>query len=337
MARRRTDRSSRATGHAGTSARRTPVPIRAPRRTPGDLVKAFLASVALVALVIGVPAGLVLAVGRPLPDGSPGPEWLKRPVTTETFLTTLTVLVWPAWAQVTAGVLVEVRAALCGAGVPGRVPGAGPAQLLARQLVAALLPVGATTARLAPQLAPFGAGAPHLPDGRPTAVAAEPAPVPALLGGTAESTAGAAAAVAEQAAHAAGRAEQDTVAARRPGPTKVYRIQPPEGRPHDSLWEIAARHLGDGRRCKATLALNKDRVQPDGSRLTGAGPIRPGWVMEVPADARGGDLVGMPDPDAVPRVADPVARSGARGVPPRIEALVDELLPAWRESAAAVG
>jgi hypothetical protein len=35
--------------------------------------------------------------------------------------------------------------------------------------------------------------------------------------------------------------------------------------------------------------------------------------------------------------ADLVARSGARGLPPRTEALLDELLPAWRDSVAAAG
>ncbi len=35
--------------------------------------------------------------------------------------------------------------------------------------------------------------------------------------------------------------------------------------------------------------------------------------------------------------ADLVARSGARGLPPRTEALLDELLPTWRGGAASVG
>jgi DNA-binding SARP family transcriptional activator len=35
--------------------------------------------------------------------------------------------------------------------------------------------------------------------------------------------------------------------------------------------------------------------------------------------------------------ADLVARSGARGLPPRTEALLDELLPAWRDAIAAAG
>jgi hypothetical protein len=34
---------------------------------------------------------------------------------------------------------------------------------------------------------------------------------------------------------------------------------------------------------------------------------------------------------------DLIGRSGARGLPPRTEALLDELLPTWRDAIAAVG
>ncbi|NEB14569.1 tetratricopeptide repeat protein, partial [Streptomyces coelicoflavus] len=44
------------------------------------------------------------------------------------------------------------------------------------------------------------------------------------------------------------------------------------------------------------------------------------------------------DPDRLRALAaDLVDRSGARGVPPRTEALLDELLPTWREGVAAAG
>jgi len=82
--------------------------------------------------------------------------------------------------------------------------------------------------------------------------------------------------------------------------TKLYRVQPPHGRHHDSLWEIAQRHLGDGRRYKEIFELNKDRVQPDGSKLTIASLIRPGWILTMPADATGGDLVTEPAPLTLP-------------------------------------
>lgn len=278
--------TSSSTGGPSAPRNRTPQPLPRRRRTFGDFVKAFLAFVALAALVFGVPGALAIAVGWPLPGGMPSLDWLQQEITVGTFINVLTVVVWLAWAQFTACVLVEVKAALSGVGMPGRVPGAGGSQLLARQLVAALLLVGATAASFAPGLSQFGQS---LEGNQEPASAASAQQTPGGLFGQ-EQAGSAASAVAEQAeqaaAHADGSKSEDT---------KYYRIQPPEGRHHDSMWEIAERHLGDGRRYKEIYQLNKDREQPDGSRLSEASLIRPGWIMEMPADAHGGELVEMPD------------------------------------------
>ncbi|MEU6480695.1 BTAD domain-containing putative transcriptional regulator [Streptomyces sp. NPDC047017] len=288
MPRRRSASSSSSSGTSPAPRNRTPQPVRVRRRTFGDFVKAFFAFLALLVLLVGVPGALAVEVGWPLPHGVPSLDWLQQEITVGTFLNILVVLVWFAWAQFTACVLVEMKAALSGVGVPGRVPGAGPSQLLARQLVAALLLVGATAASLTPGLSQLG----HSVEGnqKGTVAAAQQTPG-GLFGQQREqaASASAASAVAEQAAHAAARAKAEH------GDTKYYRIQPPEGRHHDSLWEIAQRHLGDGRRYKEIYELNKDRIQPDGSRLSEASLIRPGWIMEMPADAHGGDLVELPD------------------------------------------
>ncbi|MGW5127710.1 BTAD domain-containing putative transcriptional regulator [Streptomyces sp. NPDC004069] len=287
MPRRRSSSSTGSpTGSSTAPRNRTPQPVRVRRRTVGDFVKAFLAFLALLVLLVGVPLALAVQFGWPLPHGVPSLDWLQQEITVQTFLNILTVVVWLAWAQFTACVLVEMKAALSGVGVPGRVPGSGPSQLLARQLVAALLLVGATAASLTPGLSQLG----HSLEGnqKGTVAAAQQTPG-GLFGQQREQAANTAAAVAEQAASAAAKAEA------KQGDTKYYRIQPPEGRHHDSLWEIAQRHLGDGRRYKEIYELNKDRVQPDGSRLSEASLIRPGWIMEMPADAHGGELVEMPD------------------------------------------
>ncbi|MEU3349387.1 BTAD domain-containing putative transcriptional regulator [Streptomyces sp. NPDC006700] len=303
-------RSSSSTGNptGGSTAprNRTPQPVRVRRRTVGDFVKAFLAFLALMVLLVGVPLALAMQFGWPLPHGVPSLDWLQQEITVQTFLNILSVVVWLAWAQFTACVLVEMKAALSGVGVPGRVPGAGPSQLLARQLVAALLLVGATAASFTPGLSQLGHGLEGNQKG--TVAVAQQTPG-GLFGQQREQAADTAAAVAEQAAGAAAQAEA------KQGDTKYYRIQPPEGRHHDSLWEIAQRHLGDGRRYKEIYALNKDRVQPDGSRLSEASLIRPGWIMEMPADAHGGELVEMPDgaPDVSEQVRQQIhdyARTG---------------------------
>ncbi|WP_413799843.1 BTAD domain-containing putative transcriptional regulator [Streptomyces iranensis] len=268
-----------------------------PRRTAGDYAKAFLAFVALAVLLIGVPGSLAYFVGWPLPHTVPSGETLRQPITTTVFVKVLTVVVWLAWAQFTACVLVEGKAELSGVGMPTRIPGAGPSQLLARQLVAAVLLVGATAASLTPGLSQLGKA--YDSNHRGTVAAAQQTPGH-QQGRHAESGQrdGADAGMRAQGMRSVDptmddRAEQ----ASRHGEksTKFYRIQPPEGRHHDSLWEVADRHLGDGRRYKEIYELNKDRVQPDGSRLSQASLIRPGWIMEMPADAYGGELVEMPD------------------------------------------
>ncbi|GAP53158.1 integral membrane protein [Streptomyces azureus] len=276
------------------------------RRSFGDFVRAFFAFVALAVLLVGVPGALATQIGWPLPNGVPSLDWLQQEITVDTFLNILTVVVWLAWAQFTACVLVEMKAALSGVGVPGRVPGAGPSQLLARQLVAALLLVGATAASFAPGLSQLGQSG-YDANQKPASAAAQQ--TPGLFAQQQEQAADTAAALAEQASHAASHAGAGGSTAKQ-GDTKYYRIQPPEGRHHDSLWEIAERHLGDGRRYKEIFELNKDRVQPDGSRLSEASLIRPGWIMEMPGDARGGELVEMPDeapnvsPDVQQQISD---------------------------------
>ncbi|WP_344287738.1 BTAD domain-containing putative transcriptional regulator [Streptomyces synnematoformans] len=51
----------------------------------------------------------------------------------------------------------------------------------------------------------------------------------------------------------------------------------------DTLWNIAHEHLGDALRWPRIYALNKDRVQSDGARLTEPDLILPGWQLTLPA------------------------------------------------------
>ncbi|MER0447576.1 BTAD domain-containing putative transcriptional regulator [Streptomyces sp. Edi4] len=285
-------------------ANRTPQPLPR-RRTPGDFAKAFLAFVALLGLVVGVPAALVASVGWPLPHRMPSLDMVRQQISVNVFVKILTLVVWLAWAQFAACVLVEVKAAVSGVGLPSRVPGAGPSQLLARQLIAAVLLITATAASFTPGL---GHGQQIEHTSRPTVAAAQQLPGQHQAATVAEAMQKQAAAQAHHAAET-----QDGAAAE--GATKFYRIQPPEGRHHDSLWEVAERHLGDGRRYHEIYQLNKDRVQPDGTKLSEASLIRPGWIMEMPADAHGGDLVEMPvqAPKASPQLQRQIAEYAKSG------------------------
>jgi hypothetical protein len=51
---------------------------------------------------------------------------------------------------------------------------------------------------------------------------------------------------------------------------------------HDTLWDVAQRSVGDGRRWREIAALNQGLSQPDGRALHDPGFVRPGWVLAVP-------------------------------------------------------
>jgi hypothetical protein len=296
----RTTATGRSVTQQGGAAGRPP----RRRRTFGDVVRAVGAFLALAVLVVGVPGALLYFIGSPFPHHFDS-DLVQQPITSETFINTLAVVVWLAWAQFTACVLVEAKAAMSGVGMPSRVPGSGGSQLLARQLVAALLLVGVSTAGLIPGLSQLGQQHQVESQARPGVAASAqqtPGQQQARPASSVQQQGG------QQAAGAQG-AGQSTQKA-----TKFYRINPPEGRHHDSLWEIAQRHLGDGRRYNEIYQLNKDRVQPDGSKLSQASLIRPGWVMEMPADATGGDLVQMPvaAPHTAPDVEHYAQHGGAK-------------------------
>jgi len=263
------------------------------RRTSGDVFKGLGAFLVLAVLLGAIPYALVRYIGWPLPHHLPSADSFNQSITPNVLLNALAVIVWLAWAQFAACVVVEFIAAARGIGMPARVPAAGPSQFLARQLIAALLLITASAASFVPNLSHLGAAPPD-PARAPTTASAGVLPAgqqyAALPAGSAHPAA-ASNLPAVRGESGLRVADDSTSTSAANAGTKLYRVQPPHGRHHDSLWEIAQRHLGDGRRYKEIYALNKDRVQPDGSVLTNAALIRPGWILMMPADAIGGDLV----------------------------------------------
>lgn len=68
----------------------------------------------------------------------------------------------------------------------------------------------------------------------------------------------------------------------------------------DTLWDMAGEHLhGDHYRYAELKALNVDRPQPDGRRMTELGWVWPGWVIVFPDDAVGTETVPVPAPESV--------------------------------------
>jgi hypothetical protein len=240
-------------------------------RSSRDVLVGTCAVVALVALVAGVPVALWMLFGSPIPAQAPSMSDFTEKIGPSALIRILVALAWLAWLQLFLCVIVEVYAGIRGIGVPARVPLAGGTQsLIHRLVVSALLLFTASTAIM------------------PAFTAQDLHPMRTVAVQT--DHAGPSPATADQ---AAARLAEDVAAhpQQKATTTKIYRVQPPQGRHHESLWEIADKCLGDGRRYHEIYELNRGHQQPDGSRLHKASLIRPGWVLEMPADAVGAQVV----------------------------------------------
>ena len=243
-------REPRPPGHARPGAM-PPARIRS-RRSAGDVLAGLGALVLLVALVGGVPYALLTFAGPPISPELVELDLLTSQVGQSTITAVLLLLVWLAWFQLFLCVVVEVYAGVRRVGMPARVPLSGGTQALANKLVSAVLVL-------------FTAGAVALPI--VSLVTPPPSSTPSMT----------------TVAYTAPVVEQELETHRT---KKVYVVQPPHGRHHESLWEIAEKCLGNGRRYHEIYRLNQHKEQPDGSRLRMADLIRPGWVLDMPDDAR---------------------------------------------------
>jgi hypothetical protein len=240
--------------------------VQVRQRTAGDVVLGIAAVLALAALAIGVPVALISVFGVPIPHHF-STKFLTHQLDFMSVMRILAVLIWILWIQLVWCVLVEIRAAVRNVGVPGRVPLAGPTQSAAHRLVTAALLLFSATAALAPAISHAGATA------RPAhSITAQARPGQQVNTAPQES---------------AGPTNAHLPVHASPTAEKVYVVNPPVGRFHESLWEIAQKHLGDGRRYREIFEMNKDKLQPDGTKLTIASLIRPGWVLRMPSDAHG--------------------------------------------------
>ena len=259
-------------------------PVQVPTRTAGDVLIGILAIMALAVLTIGVPIALITIIGLPVPHGTASLSVLTHQLGITSILRVLSVVIWLAWLQLVWCVIVEIKAAVRNVGLPAQVPLAGATQSAAHRLVTAALLLFTAGAALSPAFAHSGPPRPShtvssvMPGTRGTQRPQSTAPQPAAPPTVAQS----------------------------PGAAKVYVVKPPDGRYHESLWEIAENHLGDGRRYPEIYAMNKDRIQPDGSQLTIASLIRPGWTLRMPQDAYGPGIETVtPDSAATPGSATP--------------------------------
>jgi hypothetical protein len=85
----------------------------------------------------------------------------------------------------------------------------------------------------------------------------------------------------------AGARTQSHASSPPPARVKFYIVPPPEDGSAESLFAIAATTLGDGSQFMEIFNLNKNRLQPNGGRLTSPQTIETGWILRLPEDAAG--------------------------------------------------
>ncbi len=221
------------------------------------VVRSFAATLVVVAIVVGVPVGLIAAVGNPAEQW---PALAAGDISDRVVLAVLAVIVWIAWAQFTVAMLVELASGIRRTPVPRRIPGVFAAQQhLARTLVTAVLMLApAVVSAVSPAVAALTTAA-------PAAVASYQVPAPA--------------ASPRQSADLSSPALHDDSAAVR---SAARAVQITSDGPH-TWWDLATVHTGDGRNWSTLWQLNAGRPQPGGARATATGLLRDGWNVLVPA------------------------------------------------------
>lgn len=242
------------------------------------------AVLATLALVVGVPVGLVTLVGWPLPRSLPSPAevsdaFARQGVPTEVLVNALAVIVWFAWVQIVWAFAVEAvavargRAAQRAAVLPG-------IQVLAGQLIAGI----ALVASAVGPARPVGAVVLTVPP--PEHISALPsrgAAPPATTGSTTPDRP----LSAPQAA---------AVAPALGGEHTVY-----ETKRGDTFWRLAQDHLGSGTRWREIRDLNVGRAVAAGQVLAAdEDRLQPGWriLLPVPAGRGAAAAAASAAPDA---------------------------------------
>jgi nucleoid-associated protein YgaU/DNA-binding SARP family transcriptional activator len=254
-----------------------------------EIARALAALLVLAALIVGIPALLLVvapALDWPTLSRQAISSALTRPDDGHLLLTALTLVGWAAWAVFAVSVVVETVAMLRGLPTP-RLPLVGAPQKLAASLVASAAMLLAAPTGTAPGQAPPvpAAAADPAPTG---SMASTPIPdsVPATARTAAQPTA-AATSPRPRAGHGEARPSASSTSVHALAHDQVQAARAARARTitvvrGDTLWDLAATHLGDGARFREIARLNYGRPQPDGRTLTDTHWIYPGWVLLLP-------------------------------------------------------
>lgn len=243
--------------------------------TVNRVLRGFAALVALAAIVVGIPAAMLTVL-----DGDPRrllpveawppltelPEWVWHRVrwawdTGEIAVYVLIVAGWVAWLGLTWMITVEVFAQIRHGAIAarGRLSTIPPRRWIAG-LVSSVILLGSTT--------PAAVTPTPAEDAVATAPRHPPSPDLGTFGGGAT----------------VGAASEAIVGGVRVAEPTSYTARCPRVRVilGDTLWGLAERHLGDGRRYTEIAGLNRDRLTPAGPNY-----LEIGWELLLPPDATG--------------------------------------------------
>lgn len=308
-------------------------------------VRGLMASLAILALLIGAPSVLLFLGAIPTLEGITWRDLLRQDDGTLA-LQAITAAAWIAWAWLAVTILLEVIARLRGIRTP-RLPGFPQAS--ATQLVGAAALLFITVPAAAPALAPARAAAsPPIPEAppQPATARAEITPVQAApkedeppstvaytvkrgdsLWRIADSLLGAGTRFTEiiDLNPEALGGDPDFLPVglvlRLPAPPsrgtsdETYVVQP-----GDTITEIAATELNDPDRYPEIFEASRNTTQPGGAHLTDPDVIKPGWTLTIPStdSTEAGSRPparNTPEPQAPP-IETPVAKPAAPTPPP---------------------
>lgn len=278
------------------------------RRQSAEVARGLLATVGVIGVLTAPPVALVRFVGNPFPGRLP--SWqevtdsiVRGGISDGTVIRILAVLAWVIWAQLAAAVMVEAVAVLRGTPSPKLPLLPGVQSLAAHWLAAATLvatPLGG------------GTSAEAIPIALTVTVDEAPAAIQ-MVSSEAQLT------------HVGFPAEQPE-----PPPAVERRLAEHVVERHDSLWDIAERHLGDPFRWQEIRDLNVGRVQPDGETLQpGFELIHPGWHLLVPSPS---DVTGTAKTDHTARPGEHLWGIAEEAIERRSgrPASGDEVRPYWQ-------
>lgn len=233
------------------------------------VLRGLAAMLGLLLLVVGIPVGLYIAGGAPIPSGvdlGAVKDSLTSPDDGTMFLQILKYVGWLAWLSFAAMALLEVIAQLGGRKPDARGIRAPRIPAFAIQQRAAAGLVGAIAVMFTAASPLLTAGAAHaeapMPHAHVATHSAQHKAVPQAV------------------------TQQAQAPTRHQVETKTYVVQP-----GDSLYSIAEHLLGDGSKFKEIANLNYGVQQADGGALTESHWIQPGWKLQVPAHS----VTGTPD------------------------------------------